>query len=74
MILAEAVRLIGKFTKVQGNFHRIMLIGPHEDRHNIFEALRLAGYHIRESGPYSDSSMFPKCDVSRFKIVAEKDV
>ena len=72
MILAEAVRLIGKFTKVEGNFHRVMLIGPQEDRHDVFDALALAGYSVRESGPYCDSGMFPKVDSSLFKIVAER--
>jgi hypothetical protein len=32
------------------------------------------GYTVRHIGPYTTEKMFPKMDLSRFKIVAEKEL
>ena len=53
---------------------RITLIGPKDESKAAFDWLYENGYHTIRSGPYTDREMYPKVDIGRFLIVAEREV
>lgn len=52
---------------------RRTLVGPTEKSDDIHARLAQEGFRLIRSGPYCDKKIWPKCDVSRFMIVAERD-
>lgn len=53
---------------------RITIIGPSEESREAYQWLGRGDYRIVTSGPYRDREMWPKVDVSRYKITAERAI
>jgi hypothetical protein len=51
---------------------RVRIIGPQSESDRVFEYLFANGFRVVRSGPYTNSKMHPKVDVSRFLFVAER--
>lgn len=53
---------------------RITLVGPMEESKNASSWLYENSYHTIRSGPYTDREMYPKANIGRFLIIAEREV
>lgn len=49
---------------------RVVLVGPVAERKALYESLP-PNARVRESGPYTDRGMWPKCDPMRFRMVVD---
>ena len=50
---------------------RVTLVGPIEEHTDAIHCLSDNGYNITRSGAYTDSTIFPSVDSTRYKITAE---
>lgn len=53
---------------------RIELIGPMDRANEMRRVLYEGNFDVTSSGPYTDSTMFPRCDMTRYKYHAEREV
>lgn len=51
---------------------RLRLVGPTDDRQRVLLELYGNGFTVKFCGAYTQESMFPFCDDTRFLIVAER--
>jgi hypothetical protein len=58
--------------QVETLIHRIELVASAEERSAVLHDLELCGYSVIRIGPYTNEKIFPKVDVSRFKLIAER--
>jgi hypothetical protein len=51
---------------------RLEVAGPMDRSKEVMNQLFEAGFMVTQSGPYTDSKMFPDADVTRFLFHAER--
>lgn len=56
------------------HIERLTIVGPADKSIGIMNQLFKEGYRLTRSGPYTDRKIFPKCDVSRFLLIAEREM
>jgi hypothetical protein len=54
------------------HIERITLVGPASESKGVLVWLNEKGYWIVKCGPYHDADMFPRVDINRFLIIAER--
>jgi hypothetical protein len=52
---------------------QLRIVGPYAEGKDCLTWLYENGYYPTRSGPYTDKEMFPKVDVKRFLITAERE-
>jgi hypothetical protein len=57
----------------RGKFERVEVVGPMAMLKGAKDYFYARGYDLKSSGAYTDAKMFPKCDVTRFRLVVERD-
>jgi hypothetical protein len=58
--------------QVETLIHRIELVASADEKSVVLHDLELCGYSVVRIGPYTNKRMFPKVDVSMFKLIAER--
>lgn len=53
---------------------RVTIIGPQSKSNEVFETLFKNGFRVTRSGPYTNSRMHPRVDITRFLFIAERIV
>lgn len=53
---------------------RMTLVFPFSERAAIAKALDEGGWWVRRSGPYTDSKMYPKVDMTRSLYEIEREI
>lgn len=56
------------------HIERLRIIGPYADSQACLHWLFENGYTVKRSGLYTDHEMFPKVDIERFMIDAEREL
>lgn len=51
---------------------RLEVVGPGDSRRTILDELEEKGFNVVRSGPYTDKTMHPRVDVTRFLFIAER--
>ncbi len=61
--------------KVQvDQIQRVTIVGPHGKSNEVFDTLYDSGFRVTRSGPYTNSRMHPRVDITRFLFIAERIV
>lgn len=61
--------------KVQlDQIQRVTIVGPHAKSNEVFDALFDSGFRVVRSGPYTNTRLHPRVDITRFLFIAERIV
>lgn len=61
--------------KVQlSQIQRVTIVGPQVKSKEVFDTLFENGFRVTRSGPYTNSRMHPRVDITRFLFIAERIV
>lgn len=55
-------------------FERVTVVGPMSECQIKMMSLHDKGFRVIRSGPYTDAEMHPQVDVTRYKLVGEREV
>jgi hypothetical protein len=64
---------IDRYTTKTEKFERRTFVGPFDESKEMLDALGTE-WHIIRSGPYTDRKMWPKVDVTRYMLIAERKI
>lgn len=53
---------------------RVTIVGPHKKSNEVFDTLFDSGFRVTRSGPYTNTRMHPRVDITRFLIIADRIV
>ena len=51
---------------------QITLVGPRSESTRVIDELSADGFRVTRSGPYTDKDLYPKLDMTRFLLKAER--
>lgn len=61
-----------EFVSKEWTTERLRLIGPQSEAKRVMQELSDAGFTLTRTGSYTNQSMFPMCDDTRFLFIAER--
>jgi hypothetical protein len=68
------VGLLKEYIVEEKLVHKLKLVVPTDKRREIYDQLEAEGFFGIRRNPYTDENLFPKVDVTRTIIYAEKEM